>query len=547
MTFRKSLLSTALIAVASTSLLMGGCNGKDKGEHALISAEAAPLGLKSLDEKVFARHFDVAPRTVSDEEANLALKALSMDKESDLTWQSKAGEKGNYVYNNLQFESDEETITIGQAELLGVHMQDGEATFDRVNFEDITVSEDEVSFGIKAISLARPSPKMAQLIMHAIQRADGLDDLDIEIDEGEEMSLGAVSINQVSIKSDEATGTIEQIVWGTDEAFQKGDAKFGNMDFTITDKNDVTTTFSFEGGTARGLNMEPYKKLSKDLKAAGLGQSLGLGSMFGGMNVFAKPYDDFTIGQGTLKNEFFSFDFKGFEGQAKEKNGVTTITQVSKPMTLKLLSQPKSSNGARAFETFKSLGFDSMTFKTSQTQIMDKAKDQIRLENGLFEMEDGFRLNYAYEGEGLAAMVKAAEREEANLNEDTSPAMQMQSTLKSLEALKLQSLKVSLEDKSIVERALKLASEMFGQSPDMLKKQMKMAVMAAPIMAEGKLEKSILSELGSAVVEFVENDGETLTISVNPPKPLSITSLIEAKESNLAPEELGFSASVSEK
>lgn len=536
MTLRKSLLSTVAVTLTASFLVMGGCSPKDKGESAQISVEAAPLGLTAPNEKVFARHFDVPKRTVSEADATAALKAFSLDTQDTMTWDNRAGGAGNYVYTDLGATTDEGTISIGKAELVGVRMEGDEETFDRANFQDMVIKGDDVNLKVGAMSIARPTPKMAQAIIRALQTNEGLDDLEIEMDEGGKVSFGAISINDISLTADEATGTIEHLVWGVNEDTDIGDGKIGAMDFTIKGDNDVVSTFTFKGGSARGVNAKTYN----DLSAGDVGQNT-LGQILGQMNLYAKPYDDFQIGEGVFENEFLKASFEGFEGKAVEKGGVTTITQVGKPMRLAFLKEPSDPNAQRGYDTLKQLGFDEIVFKTSQTQVLDKNKDTVAVKDGLIDMENGFRLNYTYEAEGLSAMVEKAKADERG--ETSEMATNMTDVIDSLEPVKLRQMKMSLEDKSIVERGLKLASEMTGQSESNLKRQLKIAVMAAPFMAQNDLEGQIIGEIGGAFTDFVDNGG-TMTISIKPPAPLSVKTLAEARENNLNPDDLGFSASV---
>ena len=541
MNFRKSLLSTVAIMTTTSLILMEGCAPKDKGESAQISVEAAPLGLTSANETIFARHFDVKPRKVSENEAAKALKALNLDKEGVMNWSQKAGESGDYIYTNLGAKTKEGEISIARAELVGVHMVGDEASFDRVNFQDMSITGDDVNLNIGAVSIAKPSPKMAQAIITALQTNDGLDDLDVDWDEEDEVSFGAISVDDITIKSDEAEGTISHLVWGMDKETKIGDGKIGDIDLTISGDTRQISKLTFEGASVRGLNMAPYGDFSGTLDNVGVGHSLGLGKILGQMNFYAKPYDNFLIGKGGFINDSFEATFEGFEGQAVEKRGVTTITQVGKPMRFAFLQEPKALQAKQFYGILKSLDFDEIVFKTSQTQVLDSNKDTMTLKDGLLQMENGFRLNYVYEAEGLSAMVEKAKADETSGTANSTPTQE--ELMAALEPVKLRSMKVSLEDQSIVERSLKLASQMTGQSESNLKKQLKIAIMAAPLMAQSELESEFINEVGSAFADFID-EGGTLTISVKPPAPLSVKTLVEAREKKLDPKELGFSASV---
>ena len=58
--------SASLALILSTSLTLGACSPKDKGKTATKSAAAKMLGLTAPGDAVFARHFNVPERSVSE-------------------------------------------------------------------------------------------------------------------------------------------------------------------------------------------------------------------------------------------------------------------------------------------------------------------------------------------------------------------------------------------------------------------------------------------------------------------------------------------------
>jgi len=110
-----------------------------------------------------------------------------------------------------------------------------------------------------------------------------------------------------------------------------------------------------------------------------------------------------------------------------------------------------------------------------------------------------------------------------------------------LENMKLNGFQMRLEDKSIIERGLKLAGKLRGAEPDQVKKELKVALSLAPLMAGGGLEGEMLGEMAGAFGDFVE-DGGTLSIVMNPKESLSAAALADYKNSGLTKSDLGFSA-----
>jgi len=145
-------------------------------------------------------------------------------------------------------------------------------------------------------------------------------------------------------------------------------------------------------------------------------------------------------------------------------------------------------------------------------------------------MKDGFELSYNYGASGVKAMT-----DKMRASNSTTPNMQT-----AMQAMTLNGFQMRLEDKSIVERGLKLAGEMRGASPEQVKKELKVALAFAPMMASG-LEGEMLGEIAGAFGSFVDNGG-TLSIVIDPKEPLPMSQLADYKNSGLTMEQIGFTA-----
>ena len=268
----------------------------------------------------------------------------------------------------------------------------------------------------------------------------------------------------------------------------------------------------------------------KESMRLGSGAQSGLSSVFSNLNFYGKPYENFSLEALEFNNDSVNVDIAGYEGVAKTKGDVTTVTQVGKPMVITLKEAPKSREARQAYDMLKKLDFDKIVLKSSQTSVLDKGADTVRVKNGLLEMENGFKLNYTYGASGLNDM-------QAALKTGSSKSAQEKMAL---EMLRFDDLKISLEDNSIVERSLKLAAEMRGADPDRVKKEMRVAVTMAPIMARNELEKELASELGGAFMDFIEKGG-TLTIEMDPDQPVPISEMANLGNGGSL-KSLGFSA-----
>ena len=521
------LRNSSLAVILSTSLVMGACSNKDKGPSAEKSAPAAALGLKAPSDKVFAKHFDVPSRKVTDSEAEQALAELNLLEESGeaLSWAKSSGKNGNYSYTDLTAKDDDGQVTIAKAELVGVHMDGDVATFDRADFSGIKIYDEseDVTVTMETLSVARPTPDMAKAIITSLQNIKDLDDLDIK-DENMDMGFGALGMSGMKVKSKDVNLSAESLMWGEDEATKLTDFKVKDVKFNLTEKADEPMTGSLKSFSATGLRGDMFENLPNAGKSP-----MG---MMGGINPLAKMYSTIKMEDLNFDSDFIEVTSKGFEGKSTEKGGVTTQRSVGEPFIIRLKEAPKDQGAKQAYDMVKELGFDELVFQSSQTMIMDSNKDTIAVKDGLFSMKDGFKLSYNYGASGLKGMTEKMQATNSNQNQaDIQAAM---------ENMTLNGFQLRLEDKSIVDRGLKLAGKLRGAEPDQVKKELKVALTLAPMMASG-LEGEMLGEIAGAFGDFVE-DGGTLSIVMNPKEPISMTELADYKRSKLSKSDLGFSA-----
>ena len=223
------------------------------------------------------------------------------------------------------------------------------------------------------------------------------------------------------------------------------------------------------------------------------------------------------------------------EGKATEKGGIITIKQNMDPVTINILDAAADvPDFAAVYQQLKSLGFESMTFLASSESKIDSSKDSFTVSDGRFIMQDAFTLNLDYHASGLAAM-------EENLKAMTEDEL-LANPLGIYNGLKINNFKMTLEDQSIIERSIKLAADMTGQSEDQLKGMVALGAAGAGLAATNELEAKLYVDTATAFAEFI-NKGGNLTIEMNPQTPLDIGSLMDGGD--LDPETLGFSASQS--
>jgi len=291
-------------------------------------------------------------------------------------------------------------------------------------------------------------------------------------------------------------------------------------------------TIDFKGMSARSLSIAAKLDASQAMSANGV-----MESVVGNLNAFQKPYDELMVGTMDLDSEGFEFNFGGIEGLTTEKDGKIVTRQTLKPsvMSLKpaLADEPSLK---RNYDIVKSLGFETVKFSGSNVTTLDSADDSMAVSDGLLVVDDAFKLNFEYSAEGLKEM---GTKMQAMMEADGTPDV-----MAAYDPLKLRNFRLTLEDNSIVERGLKLATEMTGESEKKIKLGLNMAVFAVAMAAENEVQAEVYSETVEAFVKFV-NKGGTLTIEANPPAPFALSPLISGQGDDIDPATLGFSASQS--
>jgi hypothetical protein len=513
-------------SVCLAALMVGGCGNKDKGQGALKSSEAQALNLSRADASTFAPYFRVGDCAADEMEALGALAGLGIGETGTdgLTYASRSFADGVVTYSDFRTTDGNDVMSAGSVKIYCPAMTDaGDPTFARVDVSDLDVTGDEGKVSVETLSLADFSPEMAQIL------AENLVEFGADMDSDNLSGIGAMTLSGLSFDVDEMKGSIEGMAYGMNEETEKADAMIDAVEMSFADVDDTSNepaVFKLAGMSMRNFKMTGMS--ASDDPAEAMREALQQ------MNFIDKPYDSFVMDDMSLTSPWIDMTFDGIEGVATEKGDKITIRQVTEPMRISL--KPKLGENAEAaqfYNQFKALGFEQMEFSSSSTTLIDKGADTVTLEDGLFVMEDGFRMNFEYAAEGLAAMVaKADAAQTAGVEPDFESLMS---------SLKLQSMRFSLEDKSIVERGMKLATEMTGQSESALKRNLSMLTMGAAMMGQNDVQSEVYGETAGALVEWIK-EGGTLTIEAAPKAPIQIGPLVTGLGEGVDADSLGFSA-----
>jgi len=520
------------ITVAGAVLLsVGACKPADKGQGALKSEGVAALNLSKSEASVFAKHFQTKACEVDEMEALGALAGLGLGESgsNNMTFSARDFNGGLVTYRDLVFE--EQGITNFRAKTAVFHCPGmGEETpgYARLDLTDALIRDEDLQLQFATLNINTPSEIGASAIIDVMSGTRSFDDSKIGFD--------AVSMTDVTMTSDEMSGSLDLLAWGEERdetGLGKADLTMELLDLTLRGQNGAQDmTIDFKGMSARSLSIAAKLDAAQAMSANGV-----MESVVGNLNAFEKPYDELMVGTMDLDSEGFEFNFGGIEGVTTEKDGKIVTRQTLKPSAMSV--KPASSDVPsfnRSYDIIKSLGFETVKFSGSNVTTLDSADDSIAVSDGLLVVDDAFKLNFEYSAEGLKEM---ATKMQAMMEADGTPGV-----MAAYDPLKLRNFRLTLEDNSIVERGLKLATEMTGESEKKIKLGLNMAVFAVAMAAENEVQAEVYSETVEAFAKFV-NKGGMLTIEANPPAPFALSPLISGQGDDIDPATLGFSASQS--
>ncbi len=499
--FKLPKVSTLALAIAiSGTLALRACGKKDKPKSA------------ANIEKVEAR-------TVSDAEAMQALAAFSLDTSGSgkLQWDKRDGSGGNYTFADVKINDDGKNSTIGQVEIWGAHMAGEQASFDKIEFRDVTsVSDDsnDTKIKIASIALVKPSPALASGLAKSFGGdKEAFDNMDGDI------SFQAVSFTGFNLTDDDVNMNIKSMSMG--EAKDKtGVLSLSGL--TMDGKGDGGSKPNFKMSLGAinitGANIKKYKGMFKAIRNSGENGDLSeeaMADFMKTMNIYDPDFNTASIRDFDINADGLTITMKSLEASASKKGDKITIVSEMSPMVVVL---PKDSNNAdlqKVTETLAALGYESLEFTMAGKTLLDEKADTMKGYDTYIEMKDGFRLSYDYDMSGYKAFSeKMAAMSAQGDTADPMAAMAM------MNDLQISKFSISLRDDSIVDRGFKFAAAQQGGTADALKTQAKAMLGFATMAAQDEAQQKLATEMVAALTALIDNGG-TLTIDMNPKPPIN--------------------------
>jgi len=493
-------LNLAMGGAIAATLILGGCGDKNKS-------------------KTGAAIEKIETRKVSDAEGMQALSAFSLNTSGagKLQWDSRDGSGGNYTFSNVKMNGDKSTSTIGQIEIWGAHMADEQASFDKIEFRDITAhdGEEDTNVKIATIALIKPSPALASGLAKSFGGdKDAFDNIEGDI------SFQAISFTGFNLTDDDVNMNIKSMSMG--EAKDKTGV-FSLKGLTLDGKGDGGTKpnikMSLGSIDVTGANLKKYKGImTQAMKDGGKGGDMSenaLADLMKSLNIYDPDFKTASIRDFDMNADGLTITLKSFEASADKKGDKVTMVSKMSPL---VITPPKNSENAdmqKMTQTLVSLGYESLEFTMGGKSILDEKSDTMKGTDTYIEMKDGFRLTYDYDMAGYKAFAEKA----AALSAQGDAANPM-AAMGMMSALQFNKLRISLRDDSIVDRGFKFAAEQQGGTAEQLKTQAKAMLGFATMAAQDEAQQKLATEMVAALTTLIDNGG-TLTIDMNPEKPVN--------------------------
>jgi len=430
-------------------------------------------------------------------------------------------------------DSGDKPMKVETLELKGAHMVGDLVAFDVITMNNMSTQDDDALVTIKKLELIKPSPTVSSEIAKAFS-GDSEAFEDVEGDFG----LGGFDMVGLNVAADDGKITMDKFMFG--EAKDKtGVFTLKNLNMDVQEDEDVKISLASINVT--GVNIEKYKGLIEASFDAGYtGEKMGEETMkkiMNSMNPYAPDYKNFTLKDLDMNVAGLTVDVASIEGNATNKNGITTIVQNTSPMII----TPPAEGGKKEMQEFtkalSDMGYERLVFQTYSKSILDEATDTAEVIDSYISMEDGFKLNFDYSVSGVKEMMGKAAQLGANSAIDPNPLAAMEM----LGSMKISKARIAFQDNSIVDKGFKFAAKQQGADPSMLRNSAKAGLAFLPMMAKDPAQQTLAMEASQALGSFLDNSG-TLVIEMNPNAPVDMGAITAgAQQGNFDVSTLGLS------
>ena len=495
-----------LISITTLLFVLNGCTAKDKSNNP-SAKKSAPIYNNINNPKDFGKYFVLEKRKISQSEVNEVIKKISEVNPSLMSNSTFAprNSNGNFIFKDLNVS---EFFKINQIKLQGAHIQEGELSFDRIDLSGIKIKNSlNESLSLKKITIISPKLETTGLILLALQDQKTKESK-IKINDVLKQGGKALAIEGFSVSNKQGALSIGSVIWGRNKTKEVSDFQVMNIEFYGKDNLSNAIEASLSSFTVMGVSEKLLQSFSDTPNLKNIYSNF-VESTF-------KLYNTIDINELHLSSEYATIKTKGFTSRQTAKSGIVKNRYSSGPITIELKNSPPSKEAALAFEAIKKIGYNKITLQYNQDSELNINTNTLKISNGSVSLKDGFDLSYNYSV--------------SNLN-----------NLTDIKNINLDEFQLRFDDNSILERVINFyATEVRKTTPNKVKKELASVLTLAPIMTKG-LASELTGELSSELIKLI-NDGGTISVVMQPEKPINLSILTDLQSAKRSKEEIGFSA-----
>lgn len=484
--------------------------------------------------------------------AESAISQLGISQSEKLSFESARFEGGNYVITNLVIhdlndESEasgedlpdgktlsENNVELGADELHIARMElgsprldaDGNLLLSSFSLTDIRAEdeEDSSSARLDGFVIDRPNAAMSadigRLLMGELDDED-----DTDWSEYAFASFSITGFQADDLDGDDPTSVSFDTL--TLSGMQDGDTAsfaFNNLVVTGTEEGAPIEVRLGEI-SVDGMKTDDYSAFFSALNDDGAGDfanaysSSFLSNPFGAYEEFAMR--DFLLNAGGVH---MSMDFLTADVRERGDRYIAS----SELGSFVFRADPASEAGAQIAMGLGMLGYEQLELRAAGNSIYDTSEDRMYTEGeNYLEIVDGMRIDFHSDVSGYGAYL---ENTAELIGQDPDAANDPEAAIALMAPLMINSLTMSIEDRSILDRALEAGAASQGVDKEQMRMQAGLLIGMGLMSAPPEVPRPFLTELSTAVTSFI-NQGGTLTVSMDPDAPVGIASLVEQAES----------------
>jgi hypothetical protein len=527
-----------LLLCGAAAIVLASCGGKkDAASSADVDSALMQLSLKESgsgrvefkDRKITGG--DAVFKNVKIRTSDFAEAEVDVDGAVDL--------------DGLEIDAsmDSADLAVSEMTFSGLSLTEaGKANFSGMKLKGIKAvptseEDDDVSVTTGEVELMKPSPALAAWVAGIFGQGESSD-----LPEVSEMTFDNFAISDFKASGKDIDGEgkfgIKSIKIADVHDLKAGEMSMNDMDISFTDaKSGNKGLFKLGGIKLKGANLELLKSLdaeSEEAAAEAFSNALYSNPIDPGFDAFELTGLDFNMEGLTLALPKMVYDI------TRNKDGIPTSFDMPKFTMTMDVDDEGGEIGAQVAPLLMALGFETLELSAEARSSYDPRSDISTSDVSRVSLKNGFVLDSTGKIGGISKLADVMQTmdTESFANGSQDPTTMM---LDMYSVLDFHNFSLSLKDDGIVDKAFAFFAAQQGADPAQLRQQVGGMVAAAPMMAQGfGVDPKIAMELSTAVSSFLTNSG-TLTITLNPETPFTLTALM-TDPGKITKESLGLTA-----